>query len=301
MGQVLTSGKLATAALILVAGMTALRFTVAPRMPTLFPTTLVRLGWWWCLSLFVAAAVFFGKVPLLAGLGLASFLALKEYFTVIPSRQADRGAIWLSYLSIPFVLYYVWSGWYGMFVLTVPVYVFLLLPIVLAVRGERGGILLSLSRIGFGVMLLVYCLGYVGYLYVLDPRWFLTILLLTEFADQVQVPLSRFAGGAPLPVEEETGLHKSARGVLLSAALIIPACMALGPFNGWEPLHSLAVGTLIPLLSATGSLVVYSIRADIGIAGAGALVPGRGLMLDRMRALCYTAPVLFHYLRYFCT
>jgi len=301
MGKVLSLSGLAVAGLAVVAGMTALRFTLAPRMPALFPTTVARLGWWWCLTLFAAAAVFFGKVPLLGGLGLASFLALKEYFTIIPSRQADRDGIWLSYMSIPFVLYYVWSGWYGMFVLTVPVYVFLLLPIVLAVRSERGGILLSLSRIGFGVMLLVYCLGYVGYLYVLDPRWFLTVVLLTEFADQVQVPLSRLAGGAPLPIEEETGLRKSARGVLLSAGLVVPACVALGPFNGWQPLHSVVVGALIPLLAALGSLVVYSVRVDIGIAGAGALVPGSGLMLDRMRALCYTAPILFHYLRYFHT
>ena len=79
----------------------------------------------------------------------------------------------------------------------------------------------------------------------------------------------------------------------------MPVCLLLGAFSGWPFPHTLVVGLLLPVLSLLGDLVVYSVRADLGIAGPRMLVPGQGLILDRMRAVCYTSPILFHYLRYF--
>lgn len=281
--------------------LTLLKYTVARRRPGLFPTTMDRLGYWWCLTAFIAASIRFGRVPLVAGILVTSFLALKEYFTVIPTRKADRAAMLLSYLSIPFILYHVYIPWYNMFVLTVPVYVFLLLPVVLALQRERAGMVLSLGKIAFGVMFLVYCLGHVGYLFIMDPRWFVSVLLLTELADQSQTCLSRLWGTAPLPMDSETGVRKNWTGVVLSAVVTVLACVVLARFNGWSPVHCIVIGVLISVLAVLGDLVVFSIRQDLGIAGPRAIVPGRGLILDRMRALCYTAPVMFHYLRYFLT
>ncbi len=56
---------------------------------------------------------------------------------------------------------------------------------------------------------------------------------------------------------------------------------------------------VVSVLAFCGDLVVSAVRFDLGVGGAEPLVPGRGLVLDRVRALSYTAPVLLHYLRYF--
>ena len=46
--------------------------------------------------------------------GLISFLAFKEYLSLIPTRRADRRVLLWAYLSIP--VQYLWVGyeWYGM-------------------------------------------------------------------------------------------------------------------------------------------------------------------------------------------
>ena len=57
-----------------------------------------------------------------------SFLALKELLSIVPTRQADRRVIFWAYLSIPVQYYWVYIGWYGMYIIFIPVYTFLFLP-----------------------------------------------------------------------------------------------------------------------------------------------------------------------------
>ena len=51
-----------------------------------------------------------------------SFLALKEYLSLIPTRRADRRALFWLYLAIPLQYYWVYCEWYGMFIIFIPVY-----------------------------------------------------------------------------------------------------------------------------------------------------------------------------------
>ncbi len=281
--------------------LTLVRLAARGRAAAFFATTSERLMYWWCLGIFSALSLRFGLVPVVVGIGLASFLLLKEYFTVIPSRKADRAAIMVSYLSIPFTLYFVYSGWYNMFVLTIPIYAFLLFPVLLAIDPDRSGMVLSLGKISLGVMFLVYCPAHLGYLYVLNPHWFVSVILLAELSDQAQIFLSKLGTSSVLPMVEETGVRKNWLGAGLSIPVMMLAALTLGRFNGWSWGHCAAIGVLMPAFSLMGDLVMFSIRSDLGIVGPRALVPGRGLILDRMRTTCYAAPLMFHYLRYFLT
>ena len=96
-------------------------------------------SWWWMIGLLFgflaisidAAIVFFGFI---------SFLALKEFLSIVPTRQADRRVVFWAYLAIPLQYYWVAIGWYGMFIIFIPVYMFLFIPMRMVLRGETEGV-----------------------------------------------------------------------------------------------------------------------------------------------------------------
>ena len=57
-----------------------------------------------------------------------SFLALKEYLSLIPTRRADRSVLLWAYLADPAAVPVGRIDWYGMFIIFIPVYMFLFLP-----------------------------------------------------------------------------------------------------------------------------------------------------------------------------
>tara|TARA_Y100001936_G_scaffold251268_1_gene306647 strand:+ start:5048 stop:5509 length:462 start_codon:yes stop_codon:yes gene_type:complete len=87
-----------------------------------------RTNSWWIMITIFAIAIIADRVIAIIFLGFVSFLALKEYFSQIPTRRADRRVIFWAYLAIPFQYYWVHEYWYGMFIVFIPVWVFLFLP-----------------------------------------------------------------------------------------------------------------------------------------------------------------------------
>src|SRR5262245_10442912 len=69
---------------------------------------LARVRTWWVMIGLLAVALVIGRIATLVFFGLVSFLALKEYLSVIPTRRADRRVLLWAYLAIP-VQYY-WVG-----------------------------------------------------------------------------------------------------------------------------------------------------------------------------------------------
>src|SRR5262245_5027213 len=76
---------------------------------------LVRIRSWWVMVGLFAVALVLGRIAMLVFFGIVSFLALKEYLSVIPTRRADRRVLLWAYLAIPVQYYWVGTEWYGMF------------------------------------------------------------------------------------------------------------------------------------------------------------------------------------------
>ena len=92
------------------------------------------------------------------------------------------------------------------------------------------------------------------------------------------------------------------RGSLLQILVPGPVLAVLGfalvPWTGIPAAHSVILGFLIPVLVAVGSFTMDCLETDMGI-DRSRLTPGRGAVLNSMKSYLYTAPVVFHYLRYF--
>ena len=96
----------------------------------------LRMRTWWIIVLVFVAIVCAPKIPSLILFAMISFLALKEYFTIIPTRFSDNAPLICAYLSIPVQYYWVGIEWFNLFIIFVPIYIFLLIPTVMIVVGD---------------------------------------------------------------------------------------------------------------------------------------------------------------------
>ena len=78
-----------------------------------------------------------GKTATVILFAFISFGALREYATLSPTRRADHWALVVSFfIVLPFQYFLVWIDWYGLYSIMIPVYAFLLLPILAVLAGD---------------------------------------------------------------------------------------------------------------------------------------------------------------------
>jgi phosphatidate cytidylyltransferase len=223
-------------------------------------------------------------------LALISFWAIREYFSLINIRLQDRLALVGAYLSIPFMYYFIQTEWYGMFIVSIPVYAFLAIPILVVWGGrESEGTVFSIGAIDFGLFLFVFCIGHVGYLLSYSV-WMAALLILNVLVCDLAIYLVRHR-------TERTAV-KIIFSWLAPIPVVLALSLALSPWTEIPPLHSVMLALMTPVLVQMGHHAGRFVEADLGIQ-EDLLVPGRGQILDNLQSLFYAAPVMFHYIRYF--
>ncbi len=268
---------------------------------------LARIRTWWLMVGVFAVALLLGRTAMLVFFGLVSFLALKEYLSVIPTRRADRRVLLWAYLAIPVQYYWVGTEWYGLFVIFIPIYMFLLLPLPMLVVGETQGFLKAIGTLHWGLMATVFSLSHAAFLLVLpadgNPAGggaglLLFLLILTEANDVAQYVWGKLAGRRKVIPKVSPGKtwEGLVGGVATTAALSTLLAPWLTPLSLQD---SVIVGLLLGAAGFVGDITISAIKRDLGIKDSGAMLPGHGGILDRLDSLTYTAPLFFHVLRYF--
>lgn len=266
----------------------------------------LRIRSWWLMigAVFVALAI--GPGATIAFMGFVSYLALKEFFSIVPTRQVDRRAIFWAYATIPLQYYWVAIGWYGMFIVFIPVYVFLFIPARLLLTGETAGFIRAAGTLQWGVMLSVFSVSHLAYLMALpaNPQavagnvgLVLYLLFLTQFNDVAQYVWGKSLGRHR--IIPKISPNKTWAGFIGGVATTIALGGALA---GWlTPLslqQGLLAGLLIGVAGFFGDLAMSAVKRDLRIKDTGQAIPGHGGILDRLDSLTYTAPLFFHYLYY---
>ncbi len=241
------------------------------------------LGYFWIFLLVCVVTDLVSFTPAVWLMAIVAFRALREYFSLVDLRLEDRWGILAAYLSIPFMIYLIQIDWYGFFIVSVPVYTFVVVPFLVALGDERGrGSLLSMGAIDFGLFCFVYGLGHVAYL-AFYSTWLVLLLLLAMTACNVASATTKRRGPAA--------------GFVLSVMLTLALTLGLRDLTGVPTVHALVLGVLIPVLVRMGDYTVGVLKRDLGL-DAGDLEPGRGHVLDSLRSCLFTAPIVFHYLRW---
>jgi phosphatidate cytidylyltransferase len=262
-------------------------------------------SWWVIVCVFTVAMVMRRNVSV-AFFAFVSFLALKEYLSIVPTRRADRRVLFWAYLSIPVQYYWVAQAWYGMFIIFIPVYVFLLLPMRMVIIGETKEFLRAAGTLHWGIMTLVFGVSHIAYLLVLpeagNPKaggagLVLFLVFLTQFNDVAQYVWGKLLGRNKIipkvsPNKTWEGFLGGVATTTLLSALI----------SGWLTPMSWAVaagaGLLISIAGFIGDVTISALKRDIGLKDSGSMLPGHGGILDRIDSLTYTAPLFFHFIYY---
>lgn len=260
---------------------------------------------WWVMSALVFTAVMLPRGPGTVLFGLMSFWVLKEFITLLKTRAADHKALVLTFASIPVQFWWVYRNWYGMFVIFIPVYVFLLLPAVRVLARETRGFITIASQLQWGLMAFVYGLSHLAFLRNLrldappgaDSRTALLFLIFTvEMSDVLQYCWGKLIGRRKiLPEVSPNKTWGGFVGGVLSASAVSLGLRFLTPFSPWECFF-VALGCTVT--GFFGGAVMSAVKRDFGVKDFGELIPGHGGVLDRVDSLCYAAPLFFHYLRY---
>lgn len=264
-----------------------------------------RIGAWWIMSAVFALTLVIGLVGSLVLFGLMSFLALREYVTLLPTRRADhRTLFWAFFIFTPLQYFLIAIQWYGMFAILIPVYAFLFVPTRLAIAGDAESFLERASTIQWGLMVCIYCLSYTPALLMLQipgygrpAKLMLYLVLVDQLSDVLQYVWGKMLGKHKIaPVVSPNKTWEGFVGGVVSATLIGTALWWMTPFT---PAVAAAVSLTIALMGFAGGLTMSAIKRDRGVKDYGTLIKGHGGILDRMDSMCFAAPIFFHIVRYF--
>ncbi|HTU65245.1 MAG TPA: phosphatidate cytidylyltransferase [Steroidobacteraceae bacterium] len=263
-----------------------------------------RINAWWIMVAILAAAFLLGSTTTLVLFALASFFALREFITLTPSRPGDHLPLFLSFFVIvPAQYALIGTLQYGLFAIFIPVYAFLLLPSIAALRSDVEEFLSRSAKQQWGLMVTVYCLSHAPALLMLPlpggraALLLFYLLLVVQMSDVMQYVFGKLFGRTKIaPVVSPSKTVEGFVGGGLAATAIGAAMWWITPFT---PLQSAAMSAVIVVMGFLGGLTLSAVKRSLGAKDWGVMIEGHGGMLDRTDSICFAAPVFFHLVRFF--
>ncbi len=221
---------------------------------------------------------------------------------MIRSRKADRRLYLWAYLSIPVQFYWIYIEWYGMFIIFIPIYVFLFMPLPRLINKGTVGFLRSVSSTQWGLMLMVFGLSHLAYFQFATPEYggglVLFLVVLTQLNDVVHHLASIYFGKRKVVPTANPNL--TWEGFICAFLVTTGVSYAISPYlTPLDPAFGLFIGMLISLSGYFGSLTVSVLKRDLLIGDDNKLDVLKRSYLSQVDSLAYTSPVFFHVVRYF--
>jgi len=267
-----------------------------------FTDVSMRVKTWWGMFVVFGMATLFTQTVSLISLAVLCFFALKEYFSMMKTRKADRRLFLWSYLAIPIQFYWIYIGWYGMFIVFIPVYVFLFLPLPRLLGKGTSGFLRSVSSTQWGVMLMVFGLSHLAFFQIASPQYganlVLFLVVLTQVNDVAHHFISIYFGKRKVvPSANQNITWEGFIGAVIITVLVAYFIYPhLTPFSVKAALLS---GLLISITGFFGSLTISVLKRDLLLGNEEKRRTIKGTYLNRVDSLTYTSPVFLHVIRYF--
>lgn len=275
--------------------------------PDLFAETKQRTRTWGLILLVLSGAVLLGRSGMLWFFGMVSFLAFKEYISIIPTRPTDRRTLFWAYLSIPIQYILLAQGHFVLSLIFIPIYLFLFLPIRLLLSGDTNHFLRSLSHLHWGLMIFVFCLAHGAMFFLPGATDFpkeqriltvLYLITLTQANDIAQFISGKLFGKRKIVPKISPG--KTWEGFLGGVVFSTLFGGLVGPLMTPLPLGlAAASGMLIGIAGFLGDVTFSAMKRDLKIKDTGMMLPGHGGIIDRIDSLTFTTPLFFHFFNYF--
>lgn len=267
-----------------------------------------RIKAWWMMVAVFGLALLTGGIGSVILFGLTSFLALREFITLTPTKPGDhRTLFWVFFVITPLQYWLVATGWYGLFAIMIPVYAFLFVPLRSVLGGDCDRFLERTAKIQWGLMVCVYCVSHAPALLFLaipgyegqNGKLLFFFVLVVQISDVLQYVWGKTLGRHTIaPNISPNKTWEGFVGGIATATLIGAGLWWATPFT---PLQSAGMSLTITLMGFAGGLVMSAIKRDRGVKDYGTVIEGHGGVMDRIDSICFAAPVFFHLTRYFFT
>lgn len=261
-----------------------------------------RIRSWWIMVVVFGGAVLLGQTVVTVLFALLSFMALREFWTLTPSRRGDHLALFLSFFVVlPLNYVLVGTAWYGLFSIFIPVYAFLILPAAMTMAGDVNDFLARSAKVQWGLMLTVYSISHAPALLMLEtgssPALLLVYLVIVvQLSDVFQYVWGKLLGKRRF--SPNISPSKTIEGLVGGGLSAIAVGTLLYPLTPFSPLQSAAVSAVIVTAGFFGGFVLSAIKRDLKAKDWGYVIEGHGGVLDRLDSITFAAPLFFHITRY---
>ena len=267
-----------------------------------------RINAWWVMILIIFAAAYMGFHAVIILFFVISFMALREFLSLIYIRRGDHIALAACfYVILPIQYILVAIDWFSMFTIFIPVYAFLFLPILSALQGDAAHFLDRSTKVQWAIMISVFCISHIPAVLTLDIAGFegtnmllmIFLILVVQASDVLQYIWGKLCGKHKIaPSLSPSKTIEGFVGGVISASILAGLLAWITPFS---MVQATLIGLLICLMGFLGGLVMSAIKRSMGVKDWGNMISGHGGMLDRMDSLCFAAPIFFHVVRYYWT
>jgi len=265
-----------------------------------------RTNAWWVMVVTFFIAIGLGRKGSIILFCLVSFLALREFITLTPTTRGDhRVLFWVFFVLNPIQYLLLAINWVSLFLIFIPVYAYLWIPIRNAIAGDTNDFLARTAKIQWALMVCVYFVSYAPALLDLHApgyehqgaKLLCFFVFVVQISDVLQYVFGKLFGKhkiAPLVSPNKT--VEGFLGGIGSAVALGASLYWMTPFNPWQ---AALMALAITLMGFAGGLVMSAIKRDRGVKDYGVLIPGHGGMMDRIDSLCFAAPIFYHLTRFF--
>jgi phosphatidate cytidylyltransferase len=264
-----------------------------------------RIRAWWVMVVLMAIALLCGRAGATLLFAFCSFAALREFITFTNTRRADHWALAAAFFVVlPIQYYLAWIDWYGLYSIFIPVYAFLLMPIIAALRGDTDRFLIRIAEVQWALMICVFCVSHVPALLSLqipgyEGRNLLLIaflVIVVQLSDVLQYVWGKLLGRRKIaPNLSPSKTVEGLVGGALSATAIGAGLSWMTPFTVAEAGF---LSFIIVVMGFFGGLVMSAIKRDRGVKDWGHMIAGHGGFIDRLDSVIFSAPIFFHLVRY---
>jgi phosphatidate cytidylyltransferase len=265
-----------------------------------------RIKAWWMMVALFALAVWLGSTVTIALFALTSFYCLREFLSITPTRPEDhRPIVAAFYLFIPLQYGLIAREWEGLYLILIPVWGFLLLPILSVLKGETTDFLLRSARIQWALMLTVYCVSHAPALLMLEIPGFegknmlllFFLIAVVQLSDVLQYVFGKLFGRHK--VAPRVSPAKTWEGLIGGGAAAAAIGASLWWITPFTPPQAAAIALAIVLAGFCGGLVLSAVKRSLGAKDWGSMIEGHGGALDRMDSVSFAAPLFYHLIEYY--
>jgi len=276
------------------------------RKAIIVQTLFARINAWWTMLVALSLAGFAGRGGITVLVALVSFSALREFLTLTAKRRADHWVLMFSFfVALPGQYLLVLFGQVGLFTIFIPVYAFLFLPVLAAVKGDASGFLARVAETQWALMLCIFAASHVpALLWVEIPGYagkeillISWLVIVVQAGDIAHFVVPRLAGRTRIaPALHHSRSWEGFVGALVTGAVV---GMSLGWITPFTPWAAALIAVAVALLGYAGGMVMATIKRDKGVADWGHLLPGQGGFIDRLDSVLFAAPMFYHLVRFF--